>query len=110
MREIMWDMIRAGEFLQSYVINKDSTINKVAESEKWYNKIYEIHKTNKAAFEKSYAYYKAHPILMKEMLDTLATKTDYTRDLVRLICSAKDSTGIKRDSIRLKDTIRRPCR
>lgn len=107
MREIMWDMIRAGEFLQSYVLPKDSTIDKVAEYEKWHDKIYVIHKTNKAAFEKSFAYYKAHPILMKEMLDTLARRNITSRpgafDL-----PAKDSAVIKRDTIRLKDSIRRP--
>jgi len=107
MREIMWDMIRAGEFLQSYVLPKDSTINKAAEHQKWYDKIYEIHKTNKADFEKSYAYYKAHPMLMKDMLDTLARIHIGTRpgavDMPR-----KDSTRFKRDSIRVKDSIRKP--
>ena len=108
MREIMWDMIRAGEFLQSYVLPKDSTIDKTAEHQKWYNKIYEIHKTNKADFEKSYAYYKAHPMLMKDMLDTLARIHISTRpgavDLPR-----KDPTGFKRDSIRFRDSIRKPA-
>jgi hypothetical protein len=74
MREVMWDMIRASEFLQAYVFSKDSTIDKVAESQKWNDKIYQIHKIDKATFERSFAYYKAHPIMMKDMLDTLARK------------------------------------
>lgn len=106
MREIMWDMIRAGEFLQSYVLYKDSTIDKVAEHQKWYDKIYEIHKTNKAAFEKSYTYYKAHPLLMKEMLDTLARR-NVTRPGV-FNRPAKDSSVVKKDSLRLRDSTRRP--
>jgi hypothetical protein len=107
MREIMWDMIRAGEFLQSYVLPKDSTINKAAEHQKWYNKIYEIHKTNKAAFEKSYTYYKAHPLLMKEMLDTLARRQISTSSVTHRL-PAKDSPGFKKDTIHLRDSMRRP--
>ena len=107
MREIMWDMIRAGEFLQSYVLSKDSTINKAAEHQKWYDKIYEIHKTSRAAFEKSYTYYKAHPMLMKEMLDTLARRQITTRPGA-FRPPGKDSTGFKKDSIHLRDSMRRP--
>ena len=107
MREIMWDMIRAGEFLQTYVFSKDSTIDKVAEIRNGMIRYIEIHKTNKAAFEKSYAYYKAHPLLMKEMLDSLARRNVFTRPGV-FDLPAKDSSVIKKDSIRLKDSTRRP--
>jgi len=73
MQEVMWDMIRAGEFLNSYVY-KDTSIDKVAESQKWYSKIYQLHKITKTDFDKSYAYYQAHPVLMKELLDSLSKK------------------------------------
>ena len=104
MREIMWDMIRAGEFLQSYVFSKDSTIDKVAESQKWHDKIYEIHKTDKATFEKSFAYYKANPPLMKDMLDTLARKF-ITPGQGRY---PADSAFSRRDTLRFRDSTRRP--
>ncbi|HZI54613.1 MAG TPA: DUF4296 domain-containing protein [Chitinophagaceae bacterium] len=107
MREIMWDMIRAGEFLQAYVLPKDSTMDKVAEHQKWHDKIYEIHKTNKAAFEKSYTYYKAHPYLMKEMLDTLARRQITGRPTGPFNMPSKDSAIIKKDTIRVKDSTRR---
>ena len=104
MREVIWDMTRASEFLQSYVFPKDSTIDKVAESQKWYDKIYEIHKTDEATFEKSFAYYKAHPLLMKDMLDTLARK---------FISAGAgrypgDSVFKRRDSIRLRESTGKP--
>ena len=97
MREVMWDMIRASEFLQSYVFAKDSTIDKVAESQKWNDKIYQMHKTDKATFERSFAYYKAHPLLMKDMLDTLARKF-ITPGAGRY---PADSAFKRRDSLRL---------
>jgi len=98
MREVMWDMIRASEFLQAYVFTKDSTIDKIAESQKWYNKVFQIHKTDKATFEKSFAYYKANPLLMKDMLDTLARKF-ITPGAGRY---PADSAFKKRDSMRLQ--------
>ena len=74
MQEVMWDMIRAGEFLNVFIINKDSTVDKTAVSQKWYNKIYQVHKISKKDFEKSYAYYQDHPLLMKSLLDSLSKK------------------------------------
>lgn len=74
MREVMWDMIRAGEYLNIYVLNKDSSVDKVAVSQKWYEKVYQLHRISKTEFDKSYAYYQAHPVLMKEILDSLSKK------------------------------------
>ena len=108
MREILWDMIRAGEFLNAFVINKDSSVNKVAESEKWYNKIYQMHKTSKAEFEKSYHYYSDHPDLMKELLDSLSKRQISTLPLRRDSTFLKDSMKFKRDSNQTRDTIRKP--
>ena len=104
MRDLMWDMIRSGEFLQSYVFSKDSTIDKVAESQKWHDKIYEIHKTDKATFERSFAYYKAHPVLMKEMLDTLARKlANFGAGR-----NSTDSVFKRRDSFRVRESTGKP--
>jgi len=108
MREILWDMIRAGEFLNSFVINKDSSVNKIAESEKWYNKIYQLHKTTKTEFEKSYDYYNDHPDLMKELLDSLAKRQISTQPLKRDPAFLNDSMKFKTDTIQTRDTIRKP--
>lgn len=73
MKEVMWDMIRAGEFLNGVAFVKDSS-NRAAVSQQWFNKIYEIHKISKEQFDKSYAFYNEHPLLMKEVLDSLSKK------------------------------------
>ncbi len=70
----MWDMIRTGEFLDGFVLNKDSTLNKTAQSLKWYDKIYQVHGISKDQFIRSYYYYQAHPVLMKRILDSLGKK------------------------------------
>ena len=78
MQEVMWDIIRAEEFLNGFVIYKDTSIDKIAESKKWYDKVYQLHKITKKDFDKSYAYYQTHPVLMKQILDSLSKKTPAT--------------------------------
>ena len=108
MLEILWDMIRAGEFLNAFVIHRDSSVDKIAESEKWYNKIYQMHKTSKVEFEKSYAYYVNHPGLMKELLDSLSKRQISLKPLTPNSTPLKDSMKFKTDSIQARDSIRKP--
>ncbi len=93
MQEVMWDMIRAGEFLNGFVLYKDTAIDKVAVSQKWYNKVYQLYKITKTDFDRSYAYYQDHPVLMKELLDSLSKKQVPVKPAIQ------DSTAIK-DSIK----------
>jgi hypothetical protein len=74
MTSVLWDMTRAGEFLNGFVLYKDSSVNKTAVSNEWYEKIFRLHKTSLEEFNKSYAYYDSHPVLLKEILDSLSRK------------------------------------
>lgn len=74
MQMVMWDMIRAEEFLDGFVFAKDTSIDKAAESLKWYDKIYQVYGITKDEFVRSYTYYKEHPAFMKEILDSLSKK------------------------------------
>lgn len=107
MRELMWDMIRTGEFLNGFVANKDSSVSKTPEIEKWFSKVYQLHKTNKAQFDKSLAYYKNHPALMKNILDTLAKRQVYTRPVIRDSSALKDSGNRRPGPFPRADTSRR---
>jgi len=91
MQEVMWDMIRTGEFLNGFVLYKDTAIDKVAESQKWYNKVYQLHKITKTDFDKSYAYYQGHPVLMKEILDSLSKKQVPVKPAIQDSAAIKDS-------------------
>lgn len=104
MQEIIWDMTRAEEFLNGFVFYKDTSVDKVAESQKWYNKIYQIHGTTKAQFEKSYTYYQSHPELMKELLDSVSKRKLPIKPVIRDSIAIKDSIA-KRDSLAKKDSI-----
>ncbi len=74
MEAVLWDIIRAEEFLNSYVIYRDTGADRATESQKWYDKVYQLHKITRKDFDKSYAYYKDHPVLLKQILDSLSKK------------------------------------
>lgn len=71
---IMWDLARADEFLDAYVLSKDTLIDKASKTAEWYDQIFRLHQTKRETFEKSYRYYQEHPQLMKEVLDSLSKK------------------------------------
>lgn len=75
MQEVLWDMIRADEFLVSYVI-KDTSVDRKTESIKLYEKVFDVHDISKTAFEKSFKYYQLHPKNLQPIMDSLnARKT-----------------------------------
>jgi hypothetical protein len=79
MEAILWDLLRASEFLNGYVLNKDSTLDRKATVTNWYDHVFALHKVSRTAFEKSYVYYREHPVLMNEILDSL-NQISYRRD------------------------------
>lgn len=113
MQAVMWDMARAGEFMNGYVLHRDSSMDKAAESQKWHSKIYQIHKITEADFDRSYAWYEDHPVLMKELLDSLSSKPPppprYGQSAKALKDSLrkKDSVAIDGQRKRLIDTLNR---
>src|SRR5882724_251067 len=73
MGDVLWDMISAGEFIESYVINKDS-LDKVAKSSKIYGQVFQVNHVSREEFDKSYTWYKLHPQVMKTILDSLSKR------------------------------------
>ena len=72
MQSILWDMMRADQFLGDFVLKKDSTLNKKIESIKLYGKVFAIHQISKEQFMKSFSFYKSHPALFKAIMDSLS--------------------------------------
>ncbi len=70
MKAVMWDVIQADEFA-NLSIAKDSTKNLKQETLKLYSKVFAMHKISNEEFERSYYYYRQHPIKEKELLDSL---------------------------------------
>lgn len=67
---VLWDMMRADQFVTSFVI-KDTSLNRIQESIRLYNDVFRIHHTDKAQFARSIKFYKNNPDLFKPILDSL---------------------------------------
>jgi Domain of unknown function (DUF4296) len=76
MQEVLWGMISAGEYLDGYVLKKDS-IDQVIEKAKIYNHVFQVYHITKEGFDKSYKYYKEHPDMMKKILDSLSKRLTF---------------------------------
>jgi phenylacetate-coenzyme A ligase PaaK-like adenylate-forming protein len=70
MKVIVWDMMKADE-LYSVQQAKDSTLRKQKKNLEYYEKIFDYHKISRFTFYKSFTYYEAHPLEMKELLDSI---------------------------------------
>jgi len=70
MKVIVWDMLKADEL---YTIQqaKDSTLRIQKKNLVYYEKIFAYHKISQSTFYKSFTYYEAHPLEMKELLDSI---------------------------------------
>ncbi len=72
MQVVLWDVMRADQFLADYVLSKDSSIDKINESLKYYEEIFALHKISKEQFQKSFSFYKDHPDLLKVIMDSIS--------------------------------------
>ncbi|MCX6262913.1 MAG: DUF4296 domain-containing protein [Bacteroidetes bacterium] len=70
MKVIVWDMLKADE-LYAVQQGKDSTIRIQKKNLTYYETIFAYHKISRTTFYKAFAYYEAHPLQMKELIDTL---------------------------------------
>ena len=105
MRVVLWDMTRADQFLTDFVFSRDTSINKLDESLKMYNRIFAIHQVTKEEFRQSFQYYREHPDLLKSLLDSVsninvATVASPVPDTAKRIQSAPQTS--KPDSGKIK--------
>ncbi|MET0465504.1 MAG: DUF4296 domain-containing protein [Chitinophagaceae bacterium] len=109
MQAVLWDMIRASDFLNNYVFYKDASTDKAAESLKWNEKVFKIHKVTREQFVKSYAYYQQHPQKMKAMMDSIGKiKVEPEVQKAAAVDSLKKDTAVKAaDSLKkVLDTVK----
>lgn len=103
MEAVVWDMIRAGEMLNGFVLYRDTFTNAVQESQRWYQKIYDLHGTTKEAFIRSYQYYREHPDLSRALFDSLASYEE-KKELVDTSAHAPVDTALAdRDTLPLPE-------
>lgn len=74
MQAILWDMMRADQFLNDYVLNRDTSFNKRRESIKLYRQIFVLHKVSREDFQKSFNYYLQEPERFKDIMDSVGVR------------------------------------
>jgi hypothetical protein len=70
MREVLWDVMRADEWVL-YEANIDTTMYKQARSHERYQQVLQLHKVSEEQFKKSFQYYQSNPEQLKPLLDSL---------------------------------------
>lgn len=72
METLIWDLMRADQFLTDYVFSKDTSVNQFSETVKMYRRIFEIHQVNREQVKKSLIFYRSHPGRLKIILDSVS--------------------------------------
>ncbi len=102
MKVIVWDMLKADELYTVQQV-KDSTFRKQKKNLEYYENIFAYHKINRATFYNAFAYYEAHPLQMRALLDSIdqyATR-ERNRSFMRYGQSGNTSgKGLSADSSR----------
>ncbi len=107
MQAILWDMMRADQFLGDFVLNKDSGLDKRAESIKLYGQVFAIHQISKEQFGESFSFYKTHPALFKVIMDSLSIpKTEAPAEMIKQPVPG-DSLQASRKRMPQADTVKR---
>ena len=71
MQAVLYDMVRADQFLTDFVLIRDSTLDREDESNRLYQQVFDQHGVTREQFRESLAFYNEHPGLFKIVLDSL---------------------------------------
>jgi hypothetical protein len=104
MQDVLWDMISAGEYLNGYVITLQDSVDKSLESAKKYGQVLQFHHITQEQFEKSYQYYRDHPVLMKVILDSLSKRQIPPEELYKPKPTTDSSAATHPDSLAKRHT------
>jgi Domain of unknown function (DUF4296) len=107
MQAILWDLMRADQFLGDFVLNKDSSLKKNTESLKLYQKIFSIHHISIERFRESFSFYKTHPSLFKSMMDSLSRPVSAAPTKMVVPVTPEDSIQTKPKIFPVNDTVMR---
>jgi hypothetical protein len=72
MGAVLWDLMRADQFLTDFVISKDTAVNRDSASINFYRRILAIHGITREELQRSFLFYNAHPALLKQIMDSMA--------------------------------------
>lgn len=94
MQAVLWDMMRADQFLSDYVLNRDTSTNKEKESIKLYSRIFTFHNISREEFKISFNYYRSHPKALQPLMDSMSKQS-----------LAAPTLPVLADTVKLADTL-----
>jgi hypothetical protein len=78
MEKVLWDMIQAERYRETFV--RDSALDLKKETFKLYAQVFAVHQITKDEFIKSYKFYMSRPDITRVMFDSLATRANRRRE------------------------------
>lgn len=81
MANLVWDVMNVEEYARE-MIPADTVRNKHIKKERsiLYQQLFDLHKTSREEFVKSFTYYSSRPDIIKTMFDTLAIRGNRMRE------------------------------
>ena len=104
MKQVLYDMMRADELANQYMIT-DSSYNKSSKRAALYAAVFTANNTSRDVFEKSLNFYETRPDLMKEILDSIITIREPHRKQLQADTLAATKTDSSTKKVR--DTVRK---
>ena len=101
-QQVLWDFIRADVYTTDVLARKDSTLNKNLANAGLQKKIFADHKVSKEDFFETFEYYKAHPVTMSIVLDSLMSRETRNQEAYMKRQMKLDSirnSNIKKDTL-----------
>jgi hypothetical protein len=78
MQSVLFDMMRADQFLNEYVFAKDSSAKLDSSCINMYARVMMLHNITREEFKRSFDYYNAHPSLLRDVLDSISKGVNRT--------------------------------
>jgi len=99
MYTIMWDMLRADEYINFPTKVSDTTRLKM-ERGSIYEQVFRLHATNQSEFKKSISFYQTRPDLLKVIIDSLRSLEKAVTDnqlnaVIQAADSVKNESNVK---------------
>lgn len=76
MEKVLWDMIRADQFVSDYILPSDTSLDNQTERIRMYQQVFRIHDITREEFIRSLEYYKTHPAQLKPVLDSMYARSE----------------------------------
>lgn len=76
LEDVLWDLMRADLFINNYMLVKDTAMDKKKQEIQLYSQVLKLHRVSQDRFRESFLYYRSHPVMLKDLMDSLNRRSD----------------------------------